>query len=110
MRELQEEIRLTERDLDGLALRFITLCLKHGEVRQNYYFFASLAEGSHVHLYCEEGLPEWIFLRHLMDLEMPFTSKCVLAHYLQTGKNTAFLYGGIAEKNGIDFGILNEFP
>ena len=39
LRELQEETGLTERDVENLQFRYITLRLKNGEVRQNYYFF-----------------------------------------------------------------------
>ena len=40
LRELQEEMGLTEQDIENLQFRYITLRLKNGEVRQNYYFFA----------------------------------------------------------------------
>ena len=35
LRELQEETGLTEQEIRGLKLRYITLRLKNGEVRQN---------------------------------------------------------------------------
>ena len=38
LRELYEETGLTEQEIDNLSLRYITLRLKNGEVRQNYYF------------------------------------------------------------------------
>ena len=42
LRELYEETGLTEDDTYGLRMRYVTLRLKNGEIRQNYYFFAEL--------------------------------------------------------------------
>ena len=42
LRELREETGLTEDDIQGLKLRYVTQRLKNGEIRQNYYFFAEL--------------------------------------------------------------------
>ena len=39
LREMQEELGLSESDVQGLKLRYITHRLKNGEIRQNYYFF-----------------------------------------------------------------------
>ena len=60
LRELFEETGLKEQDVNGLKLRYITLRLKNGEVRQNYYFFGELAE--HVdtkNLSSNEGKLQW---------------------------------------------------
>lgn len=38
LRELQEEIGLTEDSLQNLRLRYVTLRRTKGEIRQNYYF------------------------------------------------------------------------
>jgi 8-oxo-dGTP diphosphatase len=59
LRELEEEMRLTEDDLYNLRLRYITLRLKNNEIRQNYYFFADLKDGVDVKLECDEGKPNW---------------------------------------------------
>ena len=42
LREMQEELGLTESDVSDLKLRYVTLRLKNGEIRQNYYFFGKL--------------------------------------------------------------------
>ena len=42
LRELKEELNLTEDDLENLKMRYIGLRCVNGEIRQNYYFFASL--------------------------------------------------------------------
>ena len=39
MREIQEELGITEDDIEGLSLRYITIRRTEEEVRQNYYFF-----------------------------------------------------------------------
>jgi 8-oxo-dGTP diphosphatase len=109
LRELEEEMRLTENDIRNMELRYITLRLKNGEVRQNYYFFADLQKDVTVSLVCNEGRPEWFSLEKVNDLEMTFTSQYVLRHYMETGRYTNILYGGIALGNGVTFEELNEF-
>ena len=44
LRELREETGLSENDIEGLSLRYVTMRLKKGEIRQNYYFFARLTD------------------------------------------------------------------
>ena len=46
LRELREETGLTEESLEELRLRYITLRMKNGEIRQNYYFFAGASMGA----------------------------------------------------------------
>ena len=109
LRELEEEIHLTENDIRNIELRYITLRLKNGEVRQNYYFFADLQEDVSVTLVCDEGRPEWVPLGKVNELEMPFTSQYVLRHYMETGRYSSILYGGIASDSDVQFEELNEF-
>ncbi len=109
LRELEEEIHLTESDISKIELRYITLRLKNDEVRQNYYFFANIQEDVTVSLDCDEGKPEWVPLEKVNELEMPFTSQYVLQHYIETGRYTNNLYGGIASKKDVQFEELNEF-
>ncbi|MCH5263832.1 MAG: NUDIX domain-containing protein [Lachnospiraceae bacterium] len=58
LRELYEETRLTEQDIDNLSLRYVTLRLKNGELRQNYYFFADLIDHAK-EITSNEGNLEW---------------------------------------------------
>ena len=109
LRELEEEMHLTEGDISGIELRYITLRLKNEEVRQNYYFFASLKEDATVSLACDEGRPQWVPLGKVNELEMPFTAQYVLQHYMETGRYTSILYGGIASENHVQFEELKEF-
>lgn len=110
LRELLEETGLTEQDVESVALRYITLRLKNGEVRQNYYFFADLAE--HVNekvLFSNEGELQWFSPEEMESLAMPHSAKFVVMHYLKIGQYTSSLYGGIAEEERLDFTELKEF-
>lgn len=108
LRELHEETGIAEKDVDGLSLRYVTLRLKNGEIRQNYYFFARL-KGNLREIKSDEGVLKWVEKKEILDYEMPFTAKYVIRHYLETGQKTTALYGGIAEQNGVTFTELKEF-
>ena len=58
LREMQEELGLTENDVEGLTLRYITHRLMGEEIRQNYYFFARLKEDRELH--STEGNLRWV--------------------------------------------------
>lgn len=109
LRELYEEIKIPESALENLSLRYITLRLKKGEVRQNYFFFADLKPDFDVDLLCDEGKPEWVSYKDVLKKEMPYTAKYVLRHYIETGKNTTSIYGGIATNTAVQFIELKEF-
>lgn len=108
LREVREEIGLNEDDLVGLRLRYIALRNKNGEIRQNYYFFAQLAEGVPL-TDCDEGCLEWVRLDELLNRPMPFTAKCVLRHYLTEGRATDALYCAASAADGARFVPLEEF-
>ena len=109
LRELQEEMGLTQGDITNLELRYITMRLKAGEVRQNYYFFADLKEGTEVPFTCDEGTPAWVPFEKVNELEMPFAAQAVLRHYLLVGRHDDLLYAGSATVNGVVFSQLTEF-
>jgi len=109
LRELYEEMKIPESALENLSLRYITLRLKKGEIRQNYYFFADLKPNINIELLCDEGKPEWVAYEDILAKEMPYTAKYVLSHYLGTGKNTTSVYGGIATKTAVNFIEFKEF-
>ena len=108
LRELQEETGLTETALEGLALRYITMRLKDGEVRQNYYYFAELKDGAEVHN-SNEGRLEWHDMNALDGLPMPVTARHVVEHYLAVGRFDDKLYGGITTAEGPVFAVLDDF-
>lgn len=108
LRELQEETGLTEDSLDGLALRYITMRRKDGEVRQNYYYFAELKDGASVND-SNEGRLEWHDMNALGELPMPVTARHVVEHYLTVGRYDDKLYGGVTTAEGPVFAAMTDF-
>ena len=109
LREVYEEIGLEERDLEDLRLRYITLRRVDGEIRLNYYFFATLAEGVNVTDTCNEGILEWVPLPEVCGRDMPYTAGYVVRHYLETGRYEDKLYCGAAVREGVRFPELEVF-
>lgn len=103
LRELKEELGLDESHLENLALRYITLRKAKDEIRQNYYFFARLKAGVSENLTSNEGICKWFSYSELSALDMPFTAKYVIEHYLETGHKTDELYGGIGDGSTVRF-------
>ena len=109
LREMREEIGLGEEDLAGMNMRYVTLRLKNGEIRQNYYFFAELQEGVQLPDDCAEGRLQWADLATVLDRKMPHTAWHMLRHYLDEGRYTELLYGGVTTENAVVFTPLEEF-
>ena len=107
LRETYEELGLREEDLLDLKMRYITLRLKNGEVRQNYYFFAKLREERE--LVSTEGQLHWIRFEDIPALKMPSSAKHMILHYLQQGRFDDKLYAGVSESWGANFAPLAEF-
>lgn len=108
LRELYEETRLEERDINNLSLRYITLRLKNNEIRQNYFFFAEINDKIKK-IKSNEGLLYQVGFNDVLSLEMPFSAKQVLEHYINVGKDTDYLYCGTAARDGVIFSIMEEF-
>lgn len=109
LRELYEELGMTEKEIENLQLRYVTLRRSGGEIRQNYYFFADLKEGVGEEWTSNEGISRWFERSELSSLEMPFTSKYVIQHYLEAGCQTNALYAGIADGEKLVFTEMPEF-
>ena len=109
LRELQEELGITENEISNLRLRYVTLRRTKGEIRQNYYFFAELKEGASRELSSNEGICRWFPLSELASLEMPYTAKYVMEHYLDEGHKTDMVYGGITDREKVVFVEMPEF-
>lgn len=107
LREAYEELGIREADLVDLKLRYITLRLKNGEVRQNYYFFAGLREEKE--LESTEGKLHWVKHADIPDLKMPSSAKHMILHYLKQGRFDDRLYAGVSESWGAHFAPLAEF-
>lgn len=109
LRELEEELGITEKEIENLCLRYVTLRRSKGEIRQNYYFFADLKDGLSREFFSNEGVSRWFPVSELTTLEMPFTSKYVIEHYLKVGCKTHMIYGGIADGEKVVFTEMPEF-
>lgn len=107
LREMQEELGLSEVDVDGLRLRYITHRLVGGEIRQNYYFFARLKGDKP--LSSTEGKLCWVPYEAISSLEMPVSAKHMILHYVREGRFTNKVYGGITEEDGTKFVEMQEF-
>ena len=107
LRELREELSLEEGDLCDLRLRYVTHRLKDGEIRQNYYYFASLKAERELH--STEGRLEWIPYEGFRELVMPVSAKNMIRHYLEKGRFDSFLYGGITTPEGTVFVPMTDF-
>ena len=107
LREMQEELGLTESDVEGLRLRYITHRLTSGEIRQNYYFFARLKEERP--LTSTEGTLRRVPYGQIPALEMPVSAKHMILHYVREGRFTDKLYAGITEERGTHFVEMREF-
>ena len=107
LRELEEELGLAEADLVDLRLRYITHRYMAGEIRQNYYYFASLREDRE--LVSTEGNLRWVKPEEFPELPMPVSAKHMILHYLAEGQNNDLLYGGITEESGTHFVQMREF-
>ena len=101
LREMQEELGITEDDIEGLSLRYLTLRRTKEEVRQNYYFFARLKQN--LNLVSNEGILKWFPMNKLRELEMPYTAKYVIEHYLKKGRYTTEMYVGVADGDKVEF-------
>ena len=109
LRELQDELGIAEKEIENLRLRYVTLRRSKGEIRQNYYFFADLKNGVSEEMVSNEGISKWFPLSELTSLEMPFTSKYVIEHYLNTGHKTDMIYVGVADGAKVIFTGMPEF-
>lgn len=107
LREAQEELGLTESDLEGMKLRYITHRFTKGEIRQNYYFFARLKEERE--LSSNEGVLRWVSFEKVPSLHMPVSAKHMILHYLSTGRFDEHIYCGITEENGTNFVPMADF-
>lgn len=108
LREMDEELGLTESDVEDLSLRYITHRLVDGEIRQNYYFFGKLKKERE--LSSTEGILRWIPMEQLPELNMPVSAKHMILHYLREGFRTDQIYCGITCKDGTNFTVMEDFP
>ena len=108
LRELKEELNLSEEDLTDMKMRYIGLRNVNGEIRQNYYFFANLKPEHYELFTSNEGKCKWVDYADIMEYDMPLTARYVMEHYLQTGRYTDCLYSAVADGQGFQFVPLAE--
>lgn len=106
LRELREELAIGADSLSNLTLRYVTVRYTDGEIRQNYYFFADLTDSSINTPLSTEGITQWFPLDQLTELNMPFTARHMIDHYIDNGQYTQHLYGGLATESTVHFEIL----
>ena len=92
LREMNEEIGLTENDLKNFDLRYIALRIVKDELRINYYFFADLKDDAEINYNCDEGILEWVSFDKVNNRKMPYTAQRVIEHYLEAGIHTDDFY------------------
>jgi len=109
LREMEEETPIKREMLENLTFKYVTLRLKKSEIRQNYYYFASLKDDVELNLESSEGKLRWVPLDHVMEKEMPLTAKFMLQHYLETGRFDDKLYSGTTLEDKMEFTELKEF-
>lgn len=108
LRELHEELGLTEDRLEDLTLRYIVLRNVKGEVRQNYFFFAELKEGAEEGLASDEGQLRWFTPEELPALPMPLSARQAIDHWLAVGRYDRLLYGGVTHESKATFVAMTE--
>lgn len=109
LRELEEETPIERSMLEDLTFKYVTLRLKKGEIRQNYYYFASLKDDVNLDMISDEGRLCWVPLDEVMEKEMPLTAKFMLQHYLEVGRFDDKLYSGTTLEDKMVFTELKEF-
>lgn len=109
LREMQEELSVTEEMLSGMNLRYVTLRRTNGEIRQNYFFFANLKDEYLTELTSDEGKLKWFELSEVSRLEMPYSAKTMMEHYLSIGRLDDKVYVGVADGTKAVFTELPEY-
>lgn len=107
LRELQEELSVTEDMLSDLRLRYITLRQTPEEIRLNFYFFAEFTGAGE--LTSNEGELRWFDREEITTLEMPVSAKNTVAHYWKTGRYDDKLYVGATNESSVIFTPLPPF-
>lgn len=109
LRELKEELQISEKGIRNLLMRYVTLRRIKGEIRQNYYFFAELDNETDDQIVSTEGISRWFTFSELPASDMPYTAEFVIEHYLKIGRNTDDLYVGVADGKRVNFTKLPEY-
>ena len=107
LREMQEELGLSADEITAPELRYITLRMTNGEIRQNHYYFANLKTCRE--LASNEGTLQWFHMNELDGLPMAYTARYMIDHWLKTGRYTDCMYGGVADGEKVVFTELYAY-
>lgn len=107
LREMQEELGLSQEDISDLTLRYVTIRYMGQEIRQNYYFFARLT--GEWELKSTEGELRFFTWEELKSIDMPVSARHMMDHFLDEGRFTDFLYCGTTEPGGTRFTRMQFF-
>ncbi|TVY11920.1 NUDIX domain-containing protein [Paenibacillus cremeus] len=83
LREIHEETGLLPADITDLKLQYILIRLNQSEVRQQFIYTAYTTRRD-VSL-TEEGELHWIPREQVLDRDIPFIFRVLLAHYFDVG-------------------------
>lgn len=89
--------------MEDLELRYVALRCTKGEIRQNFYYFATLSSDVPEEIFSNEGILRWVDFEDAPSLEMPFCAKFAIEYYLKIGRYDHRLYGGTATESSLEF-------
>ncbi|TCZ79270.1 NUDIX domain-containing protein [Paenibacillus albiflavus] len=97
IREILEETGISSDELIDLTFKYQLIRIKETEIRVQYVYFGKTLKN---HLITnDEGELHWIDIESLLSLELPWTIRAMLTHYLTTGMNTNDPYVGVLTIN-----------
>ncbi|WP_248927383.1 NUDIX domain-containing protein [Paenibacillus hamazuiensis] len=83
LREIEEETGLTQDDIRDLKLQYILLRLNRNEVRQQFIYTATALKREVAQT--DEGDLHWIPREDVLNRDIPFIFRSLLAHYFENG-------------------------
>ncbi len=93
LREIEEEIGLTESDFSSFEEKYVTVRRKANEIRIQYLYIA--ATQATVRKETDEGELHWINLTELFDRPFSTVNESALKHYFKTGKHSGEVFVGV---------------
>jgi 8-oxo-dGTP diphosphatase len=83
LREIYEETRITENDINNLKLKYIILQRTKSEIKIYYIYFGNSRKREVIDT--DEGKLYWISKDELLGLEFTDATRAILTHYLEFG-------------------------
>jgi 8-oxo-dGTP diphosphatase len=98
LREINEETGISEKELSGLALRYIVLRRAKDEIRVSYVYFGEANTRSVIGN--DEGELHWIGRDELLDRPMSAMNELILERYLAVGPEKDVMVGALTKQSG----------